>query len=126
MSDDDARAGEELARAWLQGKSELIDSLADLVEGMSHPLDETARAFLVTIGNAARSATKRVGQPTLVVPSDAAPTPRSAPAVETKVDIDEFRRRRLEHERRARFEELASRNQARFVEQQRAFAPHAK
>ena len=45
MNDDD-RAGEELARAWLQGKSELIDDLAALVDGMDKPLDATARAFL--------------------------------------------------------------------------------
>jgi hypothetical protein len=30
------------------------------------------------------------------------------------IDVDEFRRRRLEHERRARFEELARRNAALF------------
>ena len=110
MNDDDVRAGEELARDWLQGKSELIDSLADLVEGMSHPLDETARAFLQVVGNAARAA-KREGQPTSVVASDPAPTPLSKPVpAEPKVDIDEFRRRQREHERRARFEELAAKN----------------
>ena len=44
MADDDVRAGEELARAWLDGKSELIDDLAALVDGMDRPLDGTARA----------------------------------------------------------------------------------
>ena len=60
MADDDARAGEELARAWLQGKSELINDLAALVDGMSQPLDATAKGFLVTVGNAARMAKRAV------------------------------------------------------------------
>ena len=116
---DDVRAGEELARSWLQGKSELIDSLADLVEGMSHPLGETERAFLQTIANAAQAAAKREGQPPSVV-ADAAPVPRSAPAAEPKVDLEEFRRRQREHERAAKLEELGRRNQALFLEQGRS------
>ena len=116
MADDDARAGEELARAWLQGESELFDDLAALVDGMDKPLDETARAFLQAIGNAARAA-KREGQPTSVVASDAAPAPQSAPAAAPKINIEGFRRRLLEHERRARFERLARSNAAAWVEQ---------
>lgn len=109
MSDD----GEALARGWLQGKSELLNSLADLVEGMSHPLDETARAFLLTVGNTARAAAKREGAPTSVVASEPAPSPRSKPVpAEPKVDIDEFRRRQREHARRARYDELAANNAA--------------
>jgi hypothetical protein len=105
MSDN----GEELARAWLQGKSELLDSLADLVEGMDRPLGEMERAFLQTIGNAARAEAKREGKPTSLA-SDPASALRSAPSAEFKIDIEEFRRRQREHERRAQYEELAANN----------------
>ena len=100
--DDDVRAGEELARAWLQGKSELIDDLAALVDGMTRPLDATARAFLLTIGNAARLAPKSkvrqtpTGTPAparLEAQTAAQPTPEAPPA--PAFDVDEFRRRRL-------------------------------
>src|SRR5580658_10325605 len=66
MSDDDARAGEQMAKAWLRGEGELIDDLPLLVSGMSRPLDEMAKAFLSTIGNAAKA--------------KARPTPAGAPA----------------------------------------------
>jgi hypothetical protein len=111
MSDDDARAGEELARAWLQGKSELIDSLADLVEGMSHPLDATARAFLLTVGNAARSAPKsKVRQTPAGAPAappnlaQAQPSPEAPPA--PLIDFNEMMRRHRESEYARRLEEL--------------------
>jgi hypothetical protein len=114
VADDDALAGEELARAWLQGKSELLDDLAALVDGMTRPLDATARAFLLTIGNAARLAPRGKARPaparldaqTAAQPTQNPPQPR--------VDIDEFRRRMREHERAARLDELARRNAARF------------
>jgi hypothetical protein len=111
--------GEELARAWLQGKSELIDDLAALVDGMGHPLDATARAFLLTVGNAARSAPRGKARPTSSAGApaparlDATPTPLEAPPL-PPVDVDEFRRRMREHERAARFEDLARRNAALF------------
>jgi hypothetical protein len=60
----DSKEGEELAKAWLTGKSELIDDLAALVDGMDRPLDATARAFLQTIGSAAKAAPKREARPT--------------------------------------------------------------
>jgi hypothetical protein len=111
VADDDAPAGEELARAWLQGKSELIDDLAALVEGMDKPLDETARAFLLTIGNAARSAPRGKARPTPAgAPAPARIEAPPAPAF----DVDAFRRRMRERERAARFEELARRNAALF------------
>jgi hypothetical protein len=118
MVDDDVRAGEELARAWLQGKSELIDDLAALVDGMTRPLDATARAFLATISNAARSAPRsKVRQTPAGAPAPArieahTATPEAPPA--PAFDVDEFRRRMREHERAARFEELARRNAALF------------
>ena len=109
-SEDFFREGERLALDWIAGKSELLDDFAALVVGMKE-FGEMERAFLLTIGNAARAAAKREGQPRSVV-ADAAPMPRSAPAAEPKVDLDEFRRRRLEHEHATRFEELARRNAA--------------
>jgi hypothetical protein len=119
MVDDDVRAGEELARAWLQGKSELIDDLAALVDGMTRPLDATARAFLLTIGNAARSTPRGKTRPT----SAGAPAPAhleaqtpEAPAL-PRVDVDELRRRMREHERAARLERLARSNAAAWGEQ---------
>jgi hypothetical protein len=83
MSDDDARAGEELARAWLQGKSELIDDLGALVDGMDRPLDGTARAFMLTIGAAARSAPRGKARPAsarIEAQTAAQPTPEAPPA----------------------------------------------
>ena len=119
MADDDVRAGEELAKAWLQGKSELIDDLAALVDGMDKPLDATAKGFLVTVGNAARMAKRddlptpaRAPAPRAKGPAKAQPTPEAPPA--PAFDVDEFRRRRREHELAARLDELARRNAARF------------
>jgi hypothetical protein len=60
----DAKEGEGMAKAWLAGKSELIDDLAVLVAGMDRPLDAIARAFLLTIGNAAKASAKREARPT--------------------------------------------------------------
>src|ERR1700722_3408727 len=100
MVDDDVRAGEELARAWLDGKSELIDDLAALVDGMDKPLDATARAFLETIGAAARSAPRSKARQTpagappparLEAKTAAQPTPEAPPA--PAFDVDAFRAR---------------------------------
>jgi hypothetical protein len=117
MVDDDVRAGEELARAWLQGKSELIDDLAALVDGMTRPLDATARAFLLTVGNAARSAPRGKARP---APARLDAQPAAQPTQDPpqpRVDIDEFRRRQREHERAARLERLARSNAAAWGEQ---------
>jgi hypothetical protein len=108
MSDD--RAGEELARAWLQGKSELVDDLAALVDGMDKPLGATARAFLLTVGNAARQAARGHTRPKpagATRPVEALPLPEAPP-----VDIDAFRRRWRERERAARLEQLSRDNSA--------------
>jgi hypothetical protein len=59
--------GEELAKAWLAGESELIDDLSVLVDGMDRPLDATARAFLLTIGTAAKASGKQA-RPTPSLP----------------------------------------------------------
>jgi hypothetical protein len=86
MSDDDVRAGAELARSWLQGKSGLSDDLALLVSGLSQPLDATARAFISMIGNAAKAAPR----------GKARPTPAGAPAARRRTS------RRRSHRQRPR------------------------
>jgi hypothetical protein len=80
----DAKEGEEMAKAWLAGKSELIDDLAALVDGMDKPLDGTARAFLQTIGSAAKASAKREARPTPSArrtpdPAKAQPSPEAPP-----------------------------------------------
>jgi hypothetical protein len=115
MSDDDVRAGEELAKAWLAGKSELIDDLAALVDGMDKPLDATARAFLQMIGEAAKASAKREARPTPSARRTPAPPPASTPAA--PVDLNEMLRRRREREHARRLEELGRRNQEAFMEQ---------
>jgi hypothetical protein len=117
MSDDDVRAGEELARSWLQGKSGLSDDLALLVSGLSQPLDTTARAFISMIGNAAKAAPRGKARPTpagapAARPPDLAkaqPSPEAPPA--PLIDLNEMLRRRREREHARRLEELGRRNQ---------------
>jgi hypothetical protein len=119
----DANEDVELARAWLQGKSELMDDLADLVESMmDKPLDAAARTFISTLGRDAKAMAKRKDRSlattdpakaqTAVQPTQDPPQPR--------VDLNELRRRRLERESARRLEELGRRNQEAFMEQ-RAF-----
>jgi hypothetical protein len=116
MSDDDARAGEELARAWLQGKSEMSDDLALLVSGMTQPLDEMAKGFLQTIGNAAKASAKREARQAPTARRTAAPPP-AEPLPAAPVDFSEILRRRREREHARRLDELGRRNQEAFMEQ---------
>jgi hypothetical protein len=120
MADDDFRAGEGMAIEWLESRSEMSDDLALLVSGMTQPLDGTARAFLLTVGNAARAVARREDLPTSAGapaqrapdPAKAQPTPEATPT--PPIDLNEMLRRRRERERAARFEELARRNAALF------------
>ena len=84
-TDDFFREGERLALDWIAGESESLEGLAALVVGMKE-FGAVERAFLTTIGNAARVAAKREGQPPSVV-ADAAPVPRSAPAAQSPRSI---------------------------------------
>ena len=118
MADDDVRAGEELARAWLQGKSEMSDDLALLVSGMTQPLDEMAKAFLQTIASAAKGSAKRGPTPSARRAPDfakAQPSPEAPPA--PTIDLNEMWRRRRERERARRLDELGRRNQEAWLEQ---------
>ena len=106
----DANEGEELARAWLQGKSELMDDLADLVESMmDKPLDAAARTFISTIGRDAKAMAKRKDRSLATTDHAKAQTvaqPTQDPP-QPGVDLNEMLRRRLERERARRLEELA-------------------
>jgi hypothetical protein len=111
VADDEARAGEDLARAWLQGKSEMSDDLALLVSGMTQPLDEMATAFIRMIGNAAKAAPKsKVRQTPAGAPAappnlaQAQPSPEAPPA--PLIDFNEMMRRHRESEYARRLEEL--------------------
>jgi hypothetical protein len=107
MSDDDVRAGEELARAWLAGKTGLPDDLALVVSGMTKPLDAATRAFLQEIGRTARASAKREARP---APSRSTPSPAPEPPPAPTIDINELWRRRQERNRAQRLEELSRRN----------------
>jgi hypothetical protein len=101
MSDE----GEEMARAWLQGKGDLLDDLGQLVASMGE-LGPVERSFLRVIGEAARSAAKRKGP----APSRASPPAAQPTAAPPQIDADASWRRARERQRAARFEELARRN----------------
>jgi predicted thioredoxin/glutaredoxin len=119
----DANEDVELARAWLQGKSELMDDLADLVESMmDKPLDASARTFISTIGRDAKAMAKRKDRSLATTDPAKAQTaaqPTQNPP-QPRVDLNELWRRRLERERARRLDELGRRNQEAFMEQ-RAF-----
>jgi hypothetical protein len=119
----DYEEGARRALEWL-GRSEDAAELAQIIGEMPTKLGDMETAFLIAIGRAALAGHKAAPQTedeakarpaTLPPPAEAAPVPWIA--------VDEFRRRRLEREQAARFDELALRNQARFMEQQHAFAP---
>ena len=124
MIDDDFRAGEALALEWIEGRTSLTDDLAVLVLGMARELSGEARdfggearGFLVTIGNAARQAARGRPRPRragAAKPVEALPLPEAPPS--PPVDVDEFRRRRREHELAARLDELGRRNAETFME----------
>ena len=113
MSDtDDFHEGEQMAIAWIEGRSDLAQDLSVLVAGMPREFGGTERGFLLTIGNAARSAAR----------SERRSTPADAPARLGEVqaaaagspapgpDIDDFLYRAREATRQARFEKLARSN----------------
>jgi hypothetical protein len=108
--EEGARRGLE----WL-GRSEDAAELAQIVGEMPPKLGDMETAFLIAIGRAALAGHKAAPQTEDEAKARPAtlPPPAEAPPVPW-IDVDEFRRRRLEHERRARFEELARRNAALF------------
>jgi hypothetical protein len=112
----------------LRGEGELIDDLAALVDGMDKPLDETARAFLKTIGSAAKASAKREARPTpsarrTPAPAKAQPSPEAPLA--RPVDLSEMLRRRRERERAARLEQFGRYNDEAWREQQAFLAANS-
>jgi hypothetical protein len=122
VSVSDFEEGARRALEWL-GRSEDAAELAQIIGEMPTKLGDMEAAFLIAIGRAALAGHKAAPQTEDEAKAWPATLPPPAEAPVPWIDGDEFRRRRLEHERRARFEELALRNQARFVEQQHAFTP---
>jgi hypothetical protein len=103
-----------LARSWAQGKSELIDDLAALVEGMlKGEFGPVEKGFLSEIGEMARSAAKGAARPT---PAGAPPPAhvQAQTAAELArppgLTIDELWARARARERQARLDELCRRN----------------
>jgi hypothetical protein len=99
--------GEEMAKNWLAGKTNMHDDLGTLVASMvDGQLGAVERDFLRVVGEAARSAAKRKGP----APSRASPPAAQPTAAPPQIDADASWRRALERQRAARFEELARRN----------------
>ena len=119
----DYEEGARRALEWL-GRSEDAAELPQIVDAMPPKLGDMENAFLIAIGRAALAGHRAAPQTEAEAKARPAtlPPPAEAPPV-SWTDVDAFRRQRLERERRARFEELARRNQSAFMEQQHAFAP---
>jgi hypothetical protein len=110
----DYEEGARRALEWL-GRSEDAGEMAQIVGEMPTKLGDMEIAFLIAIARAALAGHKAAPQTEDEAKARPAtlPPPAEAPPVPW-IDVDEFRRRRLEHERRARYEELARRNAALF------------
>jgi hypothetical protein len=115
-----------MAREWIAGRGDLPD-LLHIVRDMPRggELGGLEAGFLSTIDAAVRG--DRLGAANVPDPAkaqlflEATPSPEAPPL--PPIDVDQFRRRRREHEIAARLEELGRRNAALFMEQGSAFAP---
>jgi hypothetical protein len=116
VADQDLTDFEEGARRALEwlGRSEDAAELAQIVGEMPAKLGDIETAFLIAIGRAALAGHKAAPQTEAEATARPATLPPPAEAPVPWIDGDEFRRRRLEHERAAKFEELARRNAALF------------
>lgn len=119
----DYEEGARRALEWL-GRSEDAAELAQIVGEMPPKLGDMEIAFLIAIARAALAGHKAAPQSQEEAKARPAtlPPPAEAPPVPW-IDVDEFRRRKREHERAARLTELATRNANVFVEMQNALAP---
>ena len=127
----DFEEGARRALEWLARSDDaaelpqIVDAmLAQLVGQMPTKLGDMEIAFLVAIGRFALAGHKAAPQTedeamarpaTLPLQAEAPPVPW--------IDVDEFRRRKREHELAAKLTELGRRNAAAFMEQQRMFTP---
>jgi hypothetical protein len=113
----DFREGEAMAKDWIAGKGDLpglLHIIRDMPRGAE--MGGLEAGFLSTIDAGVRGAERgEAGAPDVAQAKsllDAPPLPN--------VDIDAFRRRQREHERRARYEDLARRNAEAWMEQSRS------
>ena len=109
VSVTDFEEGAQRALEWL-GRSEDAAELAQIIGEMPAKLGDMENAFLIAIGRAALAGHKAAPQTEDEAKARPDTLPPPPEASVPWVDGDEFRRRRLEHERRARFEELAAKN----------------
>ena len=108
----DFRDGEAMAREWIAGRGDLPD-LLHIVRDMPRggELSGLEAGFLSTIDATVRGAP--LGAANVPDPAKAQQWLEAAPSLEAAsapVDLEAFHRRRREHERRTRFEELARNN----------------
>lgn len=118
----DFRDGAAMAGEWIAGRGslpELLHIVRDMPRGAE--LGGLEAGFLSTIDAAVRG--DRLGAANVPDVAKAQQLLEATSSAAPKIDIEEFSRRRLEHERRARFEELGCRNQEAFLEMQHAFTP---
>jgi hypothetical protein len=121
----DFREGEAMALEWIAGRgalSDLLHVVRDMPRGGE--LGGLEAGFLSTIDAAVRG--DRLGAANVPDPATKAQlllkaTPSAEAPPQPPIDVDEFRRRRREHELAARLEELGRRNAVAFVELQHAF-----
>jgi hypothetical protein len=112
VSVTDFEEGAQRALDWL-GSSEDAAELPQIV-GEMPKIGDMEAAFLIAIGRAALAGHKAAPQTEDEAKARPATLPPPAETPVPWIDVDEFRRRQREHERRARFEELARRNAALF------------
>ena len=120
MADQNVSDVEEGARRpleWL-ARSDDAAELAQIVGEMPAKLGDMETAFLIAIGRAALAGHKAAPQTEDEAKARPATLPPPAEAPAPWIAVEEFRRRQREHERRARFEELARNNAAAWGEQQ--------
>lgn len=108
MADDEFRDGEEMGRAWVQGRSELLDDLAAIVGGMARgELGPFEKGFLKAVGEMARSgATRETGPPPAGAPAPARLEAQASAAPPALIDVDEIWHGMRERMRQARRDEL--------------------
>jgi hypothetical protein len=109
----DYQEGARRGLEWL-GRSEDAAELAQIVGEMPAKLGDMETAFLIAIGRAALAGHKAAPQTEDEAKARPATLPPPAEAPVPWIDVDAFHRRRREHERAARFTELARRNAALF------------
>jgi hypothetical protein len=115
----DYEEGARRALEWL-GRSEDGAELAQIIGEMPAKLGDMETAFLIAIGRAALAGHKAAPQTEDEAKARPAtlPPPAEVPPVPW-IDVDEFRRRRREHELAARLEEFGRRNAELFMVQGR-------